>query len=68
MAAVEDDKLREQMTTTIGEITQLQSQIEAKKEMVNKLDGAIWGIEQERQELNANADSNAVSAVGEAAD
>lgn len=66
--AVEVEKLREQMTTTIGEITQLQSQIEAKKEMVNKLDGAIWGIEQERQELNANADSDAVSAVGEAAD
>jgi hypothetical protein len=69
MAAVEIEKLREQMTTTIGEITQLQSQIEAKKEMVNKLDGAIWGIEQERQEANVNAeDSNAVSAMGEAAD
>jgi hypothetical protein len=62
--AVEIEKLREQMTKTIGEITQLQSQIEAKKEMVNKLDGAIWGIEQERQEANVNEDSNAVSAVG----
>lgn len=69
MAVVEIEKLREQMTTTIGEITQLQSQIEAKKEMVNKLDGAIWGIEQERQESNVDAeDSNAVSAMGEAAD
>ena len=69
MAAVEIEKLREQMTRTIGEITQLQSQIEAKKEMVNKLDGAIWGIEQERQEANVNAEnSNAVSAMGEAAD
>ena len=46
MAAVEIEKLREQMTTTIGEITQLQLQIEAKKAMVNKLDGAIWGLEQ----------------------
>ena len=67
--AVEIEKLREQMTTTIGEITQLQSQIEAKKEMVNKLDGAIWGIEQERQGSNVTAeDSNAVSAIGEKAD
>ena len=68
MAAVEIEKLREQMTTTIGEITQLQSQIEAKKEMVNKLDGAIWGIEQERQESNANGDSIAASAVEKEAD
>jgi len=67
--AVEIEKLREQMTTTIGEITQLQSQIEAKKEMVNKLDGAIWGIEQERQESNLNAeDSDAVSEMEEKAD
>ena len=51
-----------------AKITQLQSQIEAKKEMVNKLDGAIWGIEQERQEANVNADSNAVSAVEDKAD
>ena len=51
------------MIKTIGEITQVQSQIEAKKEMVNKIDGKIWGMEQERQELNANEDSNAVSAV-----
>ena len=36
--------------------------------MVNKFDGAIWGIEPERQELNDNEDSNAVSAVGEKAD
>ena len=64
--AVEVEKLREQMTTTI---TQLQSEIEAKKEMVNKLDGAIWGIERERQESNVNEeDSNAVSAVGATAD
>jgi len=62
--AVEIEKLREQMTTTIGEITQLQSQIEAKKEMVNKLDGAIWGIGQERQESTGDENSNAVSAVG----
>jgi chromosome segregation ATPase len=66
--AVEIEQLREQMTKTIGEITQLQSQIEAKKEMVNKLDGAIWGIEQERQELNANENPDAVSAVGAEAD
>ena len=65
---VEIEPLREQMTKTIGEITQVQSQIEAKKEMVNKIDGEIWGMEQERQELNANEDSNAVSAVGEKAD
>ena len=65
---VEIEPLREQMTKTIGEITKVQSQIEAKNEMVNKFDGAIWGIEQERQELNANEDSNAVSAVGEKAD
>ena len=65
---VEIEPLREQMTKTIGEITQVQSQIEAKKEMVNKIDGEIWGTEQERQELNANEDSNAVSAVGEKAD
>jgi FtsZ-binding cell division protein ZapB len=66
--AVEIEQLKEQMTKTIGEITQLQSQIEAKKEMVNKLDGAIWGIEQERQELNANENPDAVSAVGAEAD
>ena len=65
---VEIEPLREQMTKTIGEITKVQSQIEAKKEMVNKIDGEIWGMEQERQELNANEDSNAVSAVGEKAD
>ena len=65
---VEIEPLREQMTKTIGDITQVQSQIEAKKEMVNKFDGEIWGMEQERQELNANEDSNAVSAVGEKAD
>ena len=65
---VEIEPLREQMTKTIGEITEVQSQIEAKKEMVNKIDGEIWGMEQERQELNANEDSNAVSAVGEKAD
>mgnify|MGYP001185640007 FL=1 len=65
---VEIEPLREQMTKTIGEITQVQSQIEAKKEMVNKIDGEIWGTEQERQELNANEDSNAVSAVEEKAD
>jgi len=66
--AVEIEQLKEQMTKTIGEITQLQSQIEAKKEMVNKLNGAIWGIEQERQELNANENPDAVSAVGAEAD
>ena len=66
--AVEIEQLKEQMTKTIGEITQLQSQIEAKKEMVNKLDGAIWGIEQERQGLNANENPDAVSAVGAEAD
>ena len=38
---VEIEPLREQMTKTIGEITQVQSQIEAKKEMVKKLEGAI---------------------------
>ncbi len=65
---VEIEPLREQMTKTIGEITKVQSQIEAKKEMVNKIDGEIWGMEQERQELNPNEDSNAVSAVGEKAD
>ena len=65
---VEIEPLREQMTKTIGEITQVQSQIEAKKEMVNKFDGATCGIEPERQELSANEDSNAVSAVGEKAD
>ena len=65
---VEIEPLREQMTKIIGEITKVQSQIEAKKEMVNKIDGEIWGMEQERQELNANEDSNAVSAVGEKAD
>ena len=65
---VDIEPLRGQMTKTIGEITQVQSQIEAKKEMVHKFDGTIWGMEQERQELNANEDSNAVSAVGEKAD
>ena len=65
---VEIEPLREQMTKTIGEITHVQRQIEAKKEMVNKIDGEIWGMEQEWQELNANENSNAVSAVGEKAD
>ena len=68
ITVVEIEPLREQMTKTIGEITQVQSQIEAKKEMVNKFYGATCGIEQERQEWNANEDSNAVSAVGEKAD
>ena len=65
---VDIEPLRGQMTKTIGEITKVQSQIEAKKEMVNKIDGEIWGMEQERQELHANEDSTAVSAVGEKAD
>ena len=65
---VEIEPLRGQMTKTIVEITQVQSEIEEKKEMVNKFDGATCGIKQERQELNANEDSNAVSAVGEKAD
>ena len=46
---VEIEQLRDQMTKTIGEITNVHSQIEAKKEMVNKIDGEIWGMEQERQ-------------------
>ena len=37
---VEIEPLREQMTKTIGEITQVQSQIEAKKEIVKAATGA----------------------------
>jgi len=46
--AVDVEKLKAQMTTTIGEVAQLQRQIDTKKEVVNKLEGALWGIEQER--------------------
>jgi Tfp pilus assembly protein FimV len=61
--------LESQMNDEVGQLTRLQQQIEAKKELVNKLDGAIWALKMERQESNVNAeDSNAVSAMGEKAD
>ena len=56
--------LESQMNDEVGQLTRLQQQIEAKKELVNKLDGAIWALKMERQESNVNADSNAVSAMG----
>ena len=61
--------LESQMNDEVGQLTRLQQQVEAKKELVNKLDGAIWALKMERQESNVNAeDSNAVSAMGEKAD
>ncbi len=35
------EALESQMNSAVGELTRLQQQVEAKKEYVNKLDGAI---------------------------
>ena len=64
---LEIENLQEQYNSEIGMLTQLQSQVEAKKELVNKLDRAIWALRMERQEENGDATSDTVSNVAEEA-
>ena len=64
---LEIENLQEQYNSELGMLTQLQSQVEAKKELVNKLDGAIWALRMERQEENGDATSDTVSNVAEEA-
>ena len=64
---LEIENLQEQYNSEIGMLTQLQTQVEAKKELVNKLDGAIWALRMERQEENGDATSDTVSNVAEEA-
>ena len=64
---LEIENLQEQYNSEIGMLTQLQNQVEAKKELVNKLDGAIWALRMERQEENGDATSDTVSNVAEEA-
>ena len=59
------------MDDEVGEITRLEKEflksaeeIEAKKEHVNKLDGAIWALRMERESSDAESqDSNGISEV-----
>ena len=68
--------LQSQMDDEVGEITRLQKEflksaeeIEAKKEHVNKLDGAIWALRMERDSAEAESqDSNEISEVATTAD
>ena len=61
---LEIENLQEQYNSEIGMLTQLQSQVEAKKELVNKLDGAIWALRMERESSDAERqDSNGISEV-----
>ena len=68
--------LQSQMDDEVGEITRLQKEflksaeeIEAKKEHVNKLDGAIWALRMERESAEAESqDSNGISEVATTAD
>ena len=62
--------LQSQMDDEVGEITRLQKEflksaeeIEAKKEHVNKLDGAIWALKMERE----NAQSQTSDGIPEVA-
>ena len=65
---LEIENLQKQYNSEIGMLTQLQTQVEAKKELVNKLDGAIWALRMERQEDDGDdATSDTVSNVAEAA-
>ena len=64
------------MDDEVGEITRLQKEflksaeeIEAKKEHVNKLDGAIWALRMERESADADSqDSNGIPEVATTAD
>ena len=64
------------MDGEVGEITRLQKEflksaeeIEAKKEHVNKLDGAIWALRMERESADAESqDSNGIPEVATTAD
>ena len=68
--------LQSQMDDEVGEITRLQKEflksaeeIEAKKDHVNKLDGAIWALRMERDSAEAESqDSNEISEVATTAD
>jgi len=64
------------MDHEVGEITRLEKEflksaeeIEAKKEHVNKLDGAIWALRMERESADAESeDSNGIPEVATTAD
>ena len=57
------EALESQMNSAVGELTRLQQQVEAKKEYVNKLDGAIWALKMERE----NAQSQTSDGIPEVA-
>ncbi len=63
------EALESQMNSAVGELTRLQQQVEAKKEYVNKLDGAIWALKMERESADAESqDSNGIPKVATTAD
>ena len=70
------EALESQMNEAVEEIVSLQKEflkkaeeIEAKKEHVNKLDGAIWALRMERDSAEAESqDSNEISEVATTAD
>ena len=70
------EALESQMNEAVEEIVSLQKEflkkaeeIEAKKEHVNKLDGAIWALKMERESADAESqDSNGISEVATTAD
>ena len=63
------EALESQMNSAVGELTRLQQQVEAKREYVNKLDGAIWALKMERESADAESqDSNGIPEVATTAD
>jgi chromosome segregation ATPase len=70
------EALTSQMNEAVEEIVSLQKEflkkaeeIEAKKEHVNKLDGAIWALKMERESADAESqDSNGIPKVATTAD
>lgn len=70
------EALESQMNEAVEEIVSLQKEflkkaeeIEAKKEHVNKLDGAIWALKMERESADAESqDSNGIPEVATTAD
>mgnify|MGYP001322538648 CR=1 FL=1 len=63
------EALESQMNSAVGELTRLQQQVEAKKEYVNKLDGAIWALKMERESADAECqDSDGISKVATTAE
>ena len=61
------EALESQMNSAVGELTRLQQQVEAKKEYVNKLDGAIWALKMERENAQSQT-SDGIPEVATAAD